>query len=65
MNIGVCFYTLDFCGFMNLILGKYICGLFQVLPQFLLTKCEAELEYYHQKVNIRVVSSLESTLEHL
>ena len=65
MNIGVCFCTLDFCGFMNFTLGKNICGFFQVLQQFLLTTCEAELEYYHQKVNIRVVSSLESTLEHL
>lgn len=35
-------------------LRKKICGLFHVSAQFLLTRSKKELEYYPQKVNIRV-----------
>ena len=40
----------------NIILHKNICGLFHVLAQFLLKTREAELDYYHQKVNVRVAA---------
>ena len=52
MNIAGCFRTLNFCGFIAYILGENICGLFQVLAQFLFTKSETLLEYYHQKENV-------------
>ena len=35
-----------------------VCRLFQILAQFTFTKNEAELDYYHQKVNARVVSQI-------
>ena len=33
-------------------LGQNIWRYFQVLPQFPLTTCEAELDYYHENVNV-------------
>ena len=35
-------------------LGQNICRLFQVLALFGFTTSETELDYFHQKVNIRV-----------
>ena len=37
-------------------LGQNIWRLFHVLTQFLFTASETELDYYHQKVNVRVAS---------
>ena len=36
--------------------GQNICRLFHVLAKFPFTKSESELDYYHQKVNIRFAS---------
>ena len=33
-----------------------ICRLFHILTQFPISRSEAELYYYHQKVNVRVAS---------
>ena len=35
-------------------LGRNICRLFHVLAKFLFITCKTELDYYHQKVNLRV-----------
>ena len=37
-------------------LTQNIFSLFQVLVQFLFTSSETEIDYYHQKVNVRNVS---------
>ena len=37
-------------------LGQNIFRLFQVLPQFIFTTSETELDYHHQKVRVRVNS---------
>ena len=34
-------------------LQQNICGLFHVLVQFLFARSETELDYYHQKLNVR------------
>ena len=41
-------------------LGQNICWLFHVLAQFLFTISETELNYYHQKVNVRVAKRLKT-----
>ena len=46
-NVGICeMYNL----------GQNIQKLFHFLPQFFFTTSETELDYYHQKVNVRVAS---------
>ena len=47
----------------NYNLGQNVCRLFHILTQFPFTKGEAELDYYHQKVNIRVVSRVTERLK--
>ena len=37
-------------------LGQNICRPFHVFAQFLLTTSESELDYYHQKMNVRVAT---------
>ena len=39
-------------------LGQNICRFFQGLARFLFTASETELDYYHQKVNVRVAERL-------
>ena len=41
-------------------LGQNICRLFHVFAQFLFSTSEAELDYYHQKVNVRVAERLKT-----
>ena len=41
-------------------LGQNICRLFHVLAQFPFMISEAELDYYHQKVNVRVAESVKT-----
>ena len=43
-------------------LGQRICSLFRVLVQFLFTKSETELDYYHEKQNVRVTHELSNDL---
>ena len=40
-----------------------ILGLFYVLAQFLFTTSEMELDYYHQKVRVRVASRVAKRLK--
>ena len=40
--------------------GQNICRLFHVLAQFAFTTTETELEYYCQKVNVRVAERLKT-----
>ena len=47
----------------NYNLGQNVCRLFHILTQFPLTKGKAELDYYHQKVNIRVASRVTERLK--
>ena len=44
-------------------LFQNICRLFHVLIQFLFTIWETELDYYHQKVNVRVASRVAKELK--
>ena len=39
-------------------IGKSIYRLFHVFAQFLFITSETELDYYHQKVNVRVASQV-------
>ena len=39
-------------------LAQNICRLFHFLAQFLFTTSKAELDYYHQKINVRVTSQV-------
>ena len=39
---------------------KTICRLFLILVQYLLTKSERELDYYNQKVDIRVAQRIKT-----
>ena len=50
--------TIDFLIFPVSIKKENVCRLFQILAQFPFTKSETELDYYHQKVNARVVSQI-------
>ena len=43
-------------------LGQKICRLFHVLAQYPFTTSETELDFYHQKVNIRVTSRVAERL---
>ena len=38
----------------NCYYGKNLCRLFHILAQFPFTTSKSELDYYHQKVNVRV-----------
>ena len=44
-------------------LQQNLCRLFHVLAQFLFAKSETELDSYHQKVNVRVVSPISAQLK--
>ena len=46
-------------------LGQNICNLFNFLVQFLFTTSETELEYYHQKINVRVALQVAEQLKTL
>ena len=35
-------------------LGQIVCRIFQVLSEFLVTTSEMEVDYYHQKKNVRI-----------
>ena len=41
-------------------LGQNICRLFHVLAQFPFMISEAELDYYHQRVNVRVAERVKT-----
>ena len=43
-------------------LGQNICRHFQVLAQFPLTTCEAELDYYHENVKYQMHHELPNDL---
>ena len=43
-------------------LGQNICRLFHFLAQFVFTTSETEVDYYHQKVNLRVASRVAERL---
>ena len=49
-----------FCNF-----GQKVCRLFHVLAQFLCTTSETEVDYYHQKVNVRASERLKKDLRKL
>ena len=40
-----------------------ICRLFRVLSQFFFTTSETELDYYHQRVSVRVASRVAERLK--
>ena len=40
--------------------GQNICRLFHFLAKFVFTISETELDYYHQKVNVRVAERLKT-----
>ena len=44
-------------------LGQNIWRLFHILAKFVFTTSETELDYYHQKVNVRVVSQVAERLK--
>ena len=44
-------------------LGQNICRLFHFLAQFVFTASEAELDYYHHRVNARVAERVAERLE--
>ena len=44
-------------------LGQNICGLVHFLAQLLFTISETKLDYYHQKVNVRVASRVAERLK--
>ena len=44
-------------------LGQKICRLFHFLAQLVFTTSEMELDYYHQKVNVRVASRIAEWLK--
>ena len=44
-------------------LRQNICRFFHVLAQFLFTASETKLDYYHQKVNVEVVSQVTERLK--
>ena len=44
-------------------LGQNICNLFNFLVQFLFTTSETELDYYHQKINVRVALQVAEQLK--
>ena len=46
-------------------LTQNILRLFHVLPQFPFTASETELDYYYQKVNVRVAEQLKNYLRKL
>ena len=43
--------------------AENICTLFPILAQSIFTKRESELDYYHQKVNVRVTSRVAKRLK--
>ena len=43
--------------------GQKICRLFHVFAQFLLTTSKTELDFYHQKVDVRVASRVAQGLK--
>ena len=53
----LCSLNLDFN------LGQNICRLFNVLAKFLFTTSGMELDYYHQKVNVRIISQVAEQLK--
>ena len=62
-------YILSMCpGWQNSLsisynLGQKICRLFHFLSSFLFTISETEPDYYHQKVNVRVISQVAERLK--
>ena len=44
-------------------LGQNICRIFHVFVQFLLTTSDMELDFYHQKVDMRVASRVAQGLK--
>ena len=46
-------------------LGQIICGVFEILAQFLFITNQMQLEYYHQKRNVRVAPRVAERLKTL